>query len=104
MRATSKRRVKVLDKRLPGSLEHSEGDCAVCATRRAACEGFWTNVYQARLNTLRETVLCVLQDERRVKVLDKRLPGSLEHSEETVLCAEKRAACEGSGQTFTRLA
>ena len=29
--------MKVLDKRLPGSLEHSE-DCAVCATRRAACE------------------------------------------------------------------
>ena len=50
-------------------------------------------------------MLCVLQDERRVKVLDKRLPGSLEHSEgDCAVCAARRAACEGSGQTFTRLA
>ena len=50
-------------------------------------------------------MLCVLQDERRVKVLDKRLPGSLEHSEaDCAVCATRRAACEGSGQTFTRLA
>ena len=61
-------------------------------------------------------MLCVLQDERRVKVLDKRLPGSLEHSEGDcegsgqtftrlcAVCATRRAACEGSGQTFTRLA
>ena len=50
-------------------------------------------------------VLYVLHDERRVKVLDKRLPGSLEHSEgDCAVCATRRAACEGSGQTFTRLA
>ena len=62
------RRVKILGKRLPGSLEHSEGDCAVCATRQA----------------------CVC---------------SLEHSEgDCAVCATRQAACEGSGQTFTRLA
>ena len=50
-------------------------------------------------------MLCVLQDERHVKILGKRLPGSLEHSEgDCAVCAARRAACEGSGQTFTRLA
>ena len=76
----------------------------LCAARRAACEGSG-QTFTRRLNAQRETVLCVLQDERRVKVLDKRLPGSLEHSEaDCAVCATRRAACEGSGQTFTRLA
>ena len=43
-----------------------------------------------------------LQDERRVKILGKHLPGSLEHSEgDCAVCATRQAACEGSGQTFT---